>query len=219
MGSTATPLKALPKARPRGPGRSRPSVEALILDRELPRFDVAVAEHLVVGADLEHTWTAVRDLDLMQVLSPFLNVAFWFRALPARVRRRSRHLPPPPEPTLRVTPDNIPEPWVSFGQTPGREVAFGVVGKFGRPAIEWFPVDVAGFSGFHRPGFGKIGASLSVRPYGERRTLLTYEVRVATTDMVSRRRFARYWLLIRPFVINVMRASLRQIRRNAEASR
>jgi hypothetical protein len=39
-----------------------------------------------------------------------------------------------------------------------------------------------------------------------------------TTDPDSHRRFLRYWWLIRPFVAHIMRATLRQIKVNAEAA-
>jgi hypothetical protein len=43
------------------------------------------------------------------------------------------------------------------------------------------------------------------------RTLLTNECRTATTDPVSRRRFARYWWVIRPFVGHIMRTTVAEI--------
>jgi hypothetical protein len=57
-----------------------------------------------------------------------------------------------------------------------------------------------------------------VLPYGERSTLLSYECRTVTTDPESRRRFLRYWWLIRPFVGHIMRATVNQIKDNAESS-
>ena len=73
----------------------------------------------------------------------------------------------------------------------------------------------ADFAGFDEPGWGKIAANFTVTPYG-RRTLLTYECRTATTDSVARRRFRRYWWVVRPFVAHIMRATLRRIKTDAE---
>lgn len=53
-------------------------------------------------------------------------------------------------------------------------------------------VDVTEFPGFAEPGWGKIAAHLRVVPCGQIRTLLSYECRAATTDLRSRRHFARY---------------------------
>jgi hypothetical protein len=55
-------------------------------------------------------------------------------------------------------------------------------------------------------------------PYGEFASLLTYECRTVTTDPGSRRRFLSYWWIIRPFVAHILRATLRQIKANAETS-
>ena len=61
-------------------------------------------------------------------------------------------------------------------------------------------------------------ANLSVLLYGESASLLTYECRAVTTDPGLRRRFLRCWWMIRTFVAHILRATLRQIRANAEAS-
>jgi len=65
---------------------------------------------------------------------------------------------------------------------------------------------------------GKIATNFSPLPYGACAALLTYECRTVTTDPYSRRRFLRYWHLIRPCVGHVLRATLRQLAANAEAS-
>lgn len=95
------------------------------------------------------------------------------------------------------------------------EVAFGAVGKYWMANIEWRDVDPGAFASFDEPGWGKIACSFSVRPYGDHRTLLSYECRTATTDAASRRRFARYWFGIKPFVAHIMRATLHTIATNA----
>ena len=73
------------------------------------------------------------------------------------------------------------------------------------------------FRSFAESGWGKIAANLSVRPYGESASLLSYECRTSTTDPGSRRRFLRYWWFIRPFVAHILRATLQQIKDDAEA--
>ena len=113
-----------------------------------------------------------------------------------------------------ATGDGMPG-WLSLGELPDREIAFGAVGKFWQSSIEWRDVPLAEFDGFAEPGYGKIACNFSVRHYGAGRTLLTYECRVATTDPVARRKFARYWWLIRPFVGHIMRATLTAVRTSA----
>ena len=103
------------------------------------------------------------------------------------------------------------------GEPPDREIAFGAVGKFWLPVIEWRDVIPEDFSGFTEPGWGKIAANFSVMRYGEHSTLLSYQCRTVTTDPESQRRFMRYWWLIRPFVGHIMRATVSKIKADAEA--
>ena len=71
------------------------------------------------------------------------------------------------------------------------------------------------FAAFAEPGWGRIAANFSLRPYGTR-TLVSYDVRTVTADPDSERRFARYWRIIRPFVGHIMRAALAAVRVEAE---
>jgi hypothetical protein len=185
--------------------------EKMIIDEYLPRYDVVLAEHLVVDADPVTTWHAARELDFMTVHTPLLDTAMWARGLPARLRRQ----PQPEIPRLSIAAGDRLPGWLSLGEREGHETALGAVGKFWQGNIEWRDVPLAEFAGFAEPGYGKIACNFSVRPYGPDRSLLTYECRTATTDEISRRKFARYWLVIRPFVRHIMRATLRTIATNA----
>jgi hypothetical protein len=178
--------------------------EDLLIDRFLPRFDVTLIEHVVADADAEETWRAVRDLDLLRVRSPLTDLAVFARTTPAQLK-----------PFGRGT--GIPG-WVRLGETPGREVVLGAIGRFWLPGIEWFDVRAmtpAGFVEFGEAGWCRIAAAISVRPYGSSRALVTYEARTAATDPVSARRFARHWRLVRPFARFVMLATLRTVRDDA----
>jgi hypothetical protein len=175
----------------------------MIIDRQLPVYDVVVAEHLVVDADPVTTFTAARELDFLTVRAPLMDVAMWMRGLPDRLHRRLV----PPMAHLRLAQGVGLPGWLSLGEHPGRELVFGAVGKFWQPTIEWRDVPEADFAAFDEPGWGKIACNFTVMPSGDG-TVLTYECRTATTDPVSRRRFARYWWLIRPFAAYIMRASL-----------
>jgi hypothetical protein len=106
--------------------------------------------------------------------------------------------------------------WLVLGERPGVELAFGAVGKFWQPNIEWHDVAADEFASYDEPGWGKIVANFAVLPYGTRATLLTYECRTVTTDPASRQKFLRYWTVIRPFVAHILRATVRTIRDNAE---
>ncbi|MEU2348495.1 hypothetical protein [Modestobacter sp. NPDC049651] len=181
----------------------------MIIDDALNRFDTTHAEHLVVDADVASTWAALLATDLMTVHTPLLDAAFWARGLPARLRgTRDR-----PEPvSLVVGGDMAMEGWLDLGRREQREIAFGAVGRFWQPDITWRDVgSAAEFAAFDEPGWGRIAANFSLRPYGRGRTLLSYEARTAVPDEDSRRRFARYWTVVEPFVGHIMRATGRAV--------
>lgn len=186
----------------------------LLIESAMPTYDAVIAEHIVVAADPATTFAAARELDLLTVHSPLLDLSMWLRGLPARLSGKAA----PSLPKLVVAEDMGLPGWTFLGQRPNLELAFSAVGKFWQPTIEWRTVAAADFSSFDEPGWGKIAANFSVRSYGASTTLLTYECRTVTTDPQSRRRFLRYWRLIRPFVGHVLRATLRQLAANAEAS-
>ncbi|MBI3214096.1 MAG: hypothetical protein HYZ38_09770 [Mycobacterium sp.] len=185
-------------------------VESRIIESAMPRYDVVLTDHIVVDADPGATLRAARSLDLLTVRSPVTTLSMWVRALPARLTGKA-----PPVPPRLVLSDGALPGWLVLGES-DCEFAFGAVGKFWRPVIEWRDVEAAEFARFDEPGWGKIAANFSVHSYGPA-TLLSYQCRTATTDGLSHKRFRRYWWLVRPFVGHVMRATLRTIKADAEA--
>ena len=101
--------------------------------------------------------------------------------------------------------------WVGIAEHPGRALVFGAVGKPWMASVEWKFVPSADLPGFDEPGWAKLVASLSVREYDARRSVLTYEARAKTTDTDSLIRFHRYWIAVSPFVGAIMRALLRTV--------
>jgi hypothetical protein len=187
--------------------------DPLIIDRCLPQFDTAIAEHRIVDAPPPAVFAVARDLDFATVHTPLLDASFWIRTLPARLG--GRQIAAPPHMRLSDGPEGGVPGWIVLGERPGEEIAFGAVGVFWRSVIEWRAVSADDFPGFADPGYGKIACSFSVRPYGPRRSLLTFDCRVGLTGALARRGFGRYWLLVRPFVGHVMRAALATVAEQA----
>jgi hypothetical protein len=194
----------------------------MLIDRYLPRFDTTLVEHTVVDADVGTTWQALCELDLMQVHTPLMDAAVFVRGVPARVASQLGRRPPPGPPPRRLTlaGGSGMEGWLSLGVCPEREIALGAVGRFWQPDIEWYDVSTMTpeqFAAFDEPGWGRIAANFSLRPYGTSRTLVSYEARTATGSPDAARRFARYWTVVRPFVGHIMRAALATLRQKAQA--
>lgn len=189
--------------------------EAMLIDSVLPEFDATIVEHLVIDASPEVVYRTAREMDFMHVHSPMLDAAMLVRGLPARLRSSvgGRQSPPPPSMRLADLFDNSANSdafsgWLALGEVPGRELVFGAIGKVWQLDIEWRAVTVDEFGDFAEPGYAKLAAGFSVRDYGADRTLLSYEARTAGTDEAARRKFLRYWWLVRRFVHFVMRAAV-----------
>jgi hypothetical protein len=184
----------------------------MLIDQFMPTCDVTIAAHAIVRRDPVTTFRAAAELDFMPVHSPLLDLAMWARGVPARLTGRA---PAPPPRLVLAKGDPLPG-WVVLGQRDDEELAFGAVGKFWQPSIEWRDVPAGSFASFDEPGWGKIAANFSVRPYGDGATLLTYECRTVATDPGSRRKFLRYWRVGRPVIAHIFRATVDTIRVNAE---
>ncbi|MGY6501990.1 MAG: hypothetical protein ACXIVQ_13995 [Acidimicrobiales bacterium] len=193
--------------------------DQLIIERSLPVADVEIAEHRLVSASPGETYAAARSVDFLDVRSPLVDAAMWVRGLPPRLKGE----PPPTVASMRLSDAlesgemNLPG-WLILGEQSGHDVAFGAVGRFWKPDIEWRDVPRHEFDEFAEPGWGKIAAGFSVVPYSDDRTLLTYACRVSMTDADSRRRFRTYWLVVQPFVARIFRATLATIAASAEST-
>lgn len=190
----------------------------MLIDRYVPDYDVTAIRHAVVDADPETTYEAMLDADLLDT-GPIVRALGALRNAPMAIARRTRG-PPGASPPERLRFADVPETdeWTLLDEARGEEFVFGAVGTFWRPAIEWRRVGADEFSAFDEPGYAKLAIGLSVRPYGEGRTLLSYEARTATTDDRARRNFRRYWRVIGPFAGYLMSRALECIAADAEAS-
>ena len=201
------------------PATTTHSQIALRIDEVMPRFDVNVVQHIVVNADPAETYRAVLDADLMD--NQMINLMVAGRDLPNRLRRwhgaAGGTRPTPDRPTFRMR-DAAGEGsgWVELRDEPGVEFLAGLVGQFWHRDYGIVEVAPEEFASFDRPGYAKTLAGFALHPHGEGRTLLTYESRTVTTDNAARRRFAAYWLVLRPFVRLMLRGALVSMKRHAE---
>lgn len=168
------------------------------LDDFLPQFDVRSRHEVVVRAPPATVYRAVRTLDLGD--SRTVRWLFALRGLPTRAITV--------ECLIRIG-------FVMLGETPGRELVLGAVGRFWTPAGGLVRVDPAGFRAFATAGYAKAVWNFVVQDQGRGARLGT-ETRVRCLDAVSRRRFRLYWALIRPLSAHVRREALRLAQVQAE---
>lgn len=187
----------------------------MILDDVMPAPEHSVVAHAVIEADADATWRAVHEANLFA--DRRVRWLIELRDLPSfvweRIRGRTAELAPP-----SITFDDILqlEGWVLLGEEPQRELVAGSIGRFWERGYGWTDVPASEFAEFDEPGFAKTVAGISIRPYGDQRTLLTYESRTATTSADAARQFGRYWFVLRPFVGVVMRRAVAAIQGEAE---
>ncbi len=173
----------------------------MLVDDFMPVYDVSDAVATVVEADLATTWTALMDVNLIDVgrKRPLVAVLGALRVLPDIVSHLLHGELPPRQPECLRLRDLTSIPlgkggWVLLGVREQNEIALGLIGKFWRPVIEFASVSSAAeFRAFAAPGFAKTIYALSVRGLDPRRTLVMGIMRTTTTDDHARRWFRRYW--------------------------
>jgi hypothetical protein len=196
-----------------------------LVEAFLPQYDVSDTVACVVAADVETTWRALDQVDLMQVgrEHPLVAALGFARVLPELASHllHGETMPGDRE-SLRLR-DTADEPaakggWILLGEQPHRELALGLVGKFWRPVIEYAKVDRHEFRDFAEPGWAKTAYVLCVSPIDDGRTLLSGTMRTATTDERARRWFRRYWTFgVGSGAHVLVNGLLDVVRRNAEA--
>jgi hypothetical protein len=167
-----------------------------LLDEQVPDWHFREHHAIRVDAPPDRVFDAVRRVTLSE-MGVFRALA-WLRGIRMPVDR----------PVLEVAGAS----WEILADESGRELVMGSIGQpwrwrggGSRP-----PGD---FATFGRPGYAKM--AINWRLEG---TTLSTETRVLLTDDVARRKFRRYWLVIRPFSGLIRRVWLRAIKRRAERS-
>lgn len=195
----------------------------MILDRVMSAYDGSRIEHRVVDGEPERAFAAAANADFMDALrsSTVVRVLIGVRGGAERIvqaarcnRSGPRAIPVPPQ-TLRLADLSEHGDWVKLAEDRPNEVVFGAIGRFWAGQTTWEEIDATEFSDYDNPGYAKVACNFSFRPYGERRTLVSYEARTQATDGGARRGFLRYWRLVSPFVGAVMRAMLAVVAREA----
>jgi hypothetical protein len=177
-----------------------------VLDDFLPRYDFNEVHSLAIGASPAAVMDAIRSLTATEV--PVLVALMAVRSLPALLRRRRLPVRGPLLDGFRKSG------FVTLREAPD-ELVLGGIGRFWEPTGGLRRVGAAEFEQFAEPGFAKAAFNFQIEPDGKR-TLVTTETRIATTDERARRRFARYWRFVHPGSALIRIAWLRAIRKRAE---
>jgi hypothetical protein len=188
------------------------------LDAKLPQHDVIAVEREVIDAEPARVYVTAIETDLAHAAHRSRAVAALLaaRAAPTRLARGLRRRPSEPADPVRLSTLPDPGEWVWLDEDFGREIVFGAVGRVGSHSVRWRQIRGGEFDEFGEPGFARVAASLLLKPDGDGRTVLSFELRGVATDPETRRRLQRYWRFAAPLVSRFMRGVLRYIKEEAE---
>jgi hypothetical protein len=161
------------------------------LDEVVPAAEYVTRQSRVIDAPPSVVWEELHRLQLSSLPVTLLFGAV--RALPVLLSGKGRRRGGLDRTFLDVVPIALlasdPPSHVVFG---GVLQAWRLFGGKRAPAL-----DAAGVREWSTPGWVKVGMEFRLTP-AVGGTRLTCETRVAPTDPGTRRRFARYWLVVRP---------------------
>jgi hypothetical protein len=183
---------------------------ATLLDGVMPAYEFSERHETLVEAPPERVFAALKAATPAEL--PLTRVLLAIRGLPSLMVRRRR-----PISLHRTLLDSFAGAgFLVLGEEPERELVLGAVGRFWRP-VGNLPVpirDPAAFAAFEEPDHAKAAVSFELA-LADHATRLITETRIQTTDDAARKKFARYWRLIRPGSGLIRRDMLRAVRRRA----
>jgi hypothetical protein len=169
---------------------------------------------VAVQASPEDILRATNEVSLQEM--PVARLLGEARYLPARVLGRTAG---GPEPSESFMDGLLRSGSVKLIEEPGREVVIGGAGKYHQVVDqEVVPLSSAEqFASFDDPECEKLAISIRAEPSGTPgESLLTLEHRTAPLSDEAAKRFARYWLVIKPTGNFVSKQLLLAIKRRAE---
>jgi hypothetical protein len=213
----ATPGSQLPISTAQAVRPAR-AARPLLIDRYMDTWDFEMSRHRAVDATPDQTYAALRAIDFAKIRSPILRAMLAMgRQLQRRAVRRGEAASPLPD---SFTFDNL-EAYgrIRLAEEPGSEIVVGALTRPFQAHVTSMKIDPATFAAFDSPGYVKVAASFSVQPYGEKRTLLSYEVRLRGTDEAAKKKLSAAWPFVSPVVRSAMDAVLSHVAAAAAARR
>jgi hypothetical protein len=182
-----------------------------VLEAAMPSYDVHEVHELIVRAPIDVVYEAARGVTVGEIR--LLGPLMFLRMLPARLRGRPVALGA----TSRVIDVFRDAGFALLGETPGREIALGAIGRFwsisGNNPIAGIET-AEQFASFETPGYAKAALNIVLADAGANTRVVT-ETRVVSTSADAKKSFGRYWLLIRLPSGAIRRSWLEAIKRRA----
>ncbi len=167
----------------------------MLLDDFLPTHEFDEFHAVTVQAPPDRVYAAIHELRAGE-LSPLVNLMLSIRRLPARLLRKAGPRLADDRPFLQQMFDNG---FISLGETPDREVVFGLIGQFWKLTGGDSPPIASPdhYRAFDDPRYARVATNLLISPAAAPGTVrLSTETRIHVSDPTTRRKFGFYWRLI-----------------------
>jgi hypothetical protein len=180
-----------------------------LLDRFMPRYEVADRHHVRIAAPAGMALETARSMDMFA--APLVSGIFRTRQLilgaTGDVRPQSRGL----------LQEMQSLGWAVLADVPRREIVVGTATRPWEPDVTFRPISADEFTAFSEPGYVKIAWTLRADPIdGETASIFRTETRVTSTDPFARAKFRRYWSFLSPGIIIIRRLLLAHLKDAAE---
>jgi len=181
------------------------------LEEFTPAYQFNEVHRMRIRAPRTRIYRSIKEVAAAEIA--LFRVLTWIRRF-GRAGPESILNPPSHEPLLEVATRTG---FLLLADDPERELVVGTV-VIAPPGMQR-PATPAKFKELAAPGVAKAAMNFRIEDAGDGACLLSTETRVHATDAPARRRFARYWTLIRPGSRLIRRMWLRAIKRRAESRR
>lgn len=159
----------------------------MLIDEIQPVWHYGHRHSRVIDAPADRVAEALETLDMERETSPLVRFLF-----------RARGLRPPEGATPREAAEATG--FSLLAERPGREMVFGIAGKFWAlhelANLKRVP-DAEAYKRFDVAGQAKGAMTFVIEPLADGRTLLRTETRVTCSDLRARLLFGAYWALIK----------------------
>ncbi|WP_438044193.1 hypothetical protein [Sorangium sp. So ce128] len=197
-------------------GQQRSGACPTLLEYFLPEADIVVTHKIVVMATPEVTYAALKRADLAKSRSLLMRAVIALHLAKLRRARSRLRLAPLPA-RARMTLQNVEDYGeIKLAEREGSEIAIGTIERLLNTESLFTRRTPTEFIAFDCPGHIKAVGGYVVTAYGQRRTMLSYEVRIRATDTRTRRRLFLLDALTAPLMRRFSRQMLRYIARAAE---
>lgn len=191
----------------------------MLVERFLPLYDFHEVHRLVIVAAPERVLQAIKEVTAGEVA--WLRTLFGIRGLPARLLGRiGREAGRDDVSRKPLLAQMLNRGFILLEEKPNQELVVGTIGQFWElsPSSGALRITTASeFLAFDQQGYVKVVMNFRLEERADGKSvMLTTETRILSPDAVTRRKFARYWLLISPGSALIRRMWLRAIKRRAE---